>query len=433
MKATGGVCIRLVLMIGIFGAAAGIGFAAQQTMQRRGTMREGPGSFFPVVAKLEEGTSVDVNEVRGTWLSGRTGQNEGWLPRSAFKRAQAGVDYAGLIDSDKAVVISSVDIAAATKGAFETSYSENHDARFELVDILEQLQIDPMQVSSLLNTLTPAVRSPLRSLPRSQYDNNVILHYEAEYLLGRAMTASLVTPGFTDNQNVTEYVNAVAAVVAAQTPRYDIPFRVAVVKDDTVNGFGLPGGFIVITEGLLRSLKSEAELACQLAHEMAHICLFHGLREFNKRSTHRKSDSAFAELEEDAGGGDDPFAELNELTGETTHSGIEQDLSRLANTSYLKIIGSRAREDELEADLYGVAYAASAGYDPSAMVAYLERVQSRGDIRDAFRHHPAIADRVKVLKAAIRSHRLAQKGQAVKADRFNEQIQQAKASAGTVE
>jgi hypothetical protein len=417
MKAWGYGCSRLALGIYLLGTLTGVAVAAQQTMQRRSSLREGPGSFFPVVVRLEGGTAIDVGEVRGTWLAGKTETHEGWLPRSAFREAQSGVDYAGLLNSDKAVVISSVDIAAATKGAFEAKYSETHKANFDVVNVVESLSIDPVQVSQLLGSLNPASVSLLRGLPQPHYDNNVIVQYEAEHLLGRAMTATLVTSGIIDNADITAYVNAVAAVVAAKTPRYDIPFRVAIVKDSAINGFGMPGGFIVLTEGLLRALQSEAELACQLAHEMAHICLFHGLREFSKRGTHRKSDAAFAELDE-AVGGDDAVGDLDGLTGDTTDSGIEKDLNRLMNTSYLKIIGRRAREDELEADLYGVAYAAAAGYDPKAMVTYLERLQGCGDLNDAFRHHPSIEDRIDALRAGIRSHRLARRGQEVKADRF---------------
>jgi len=211
----------------------------------------------------------------------------------------------------------------------------------------------------------------------------------------------------------------VAAVVGMKTPRYEVPFRVAVIDDESVGGFGLPGGYIVITKGLLAEMHSEAELACLLAHEMAHVCLFHGLREFNKRGTHRKSDSAFSELNATIGeDSDDPFAELNALTGETTSPGIEDDLNRLANTSYLKIIGKRAREDELEADLFGAAYAAAAGYDPRALVTYLERISVKAEIHDSFRHHPSLDDRISALQSGMKRFRLVQRGQSLKEVRF---------------
>lgn len=421
MKYISGFRMRFSLFLVLMFWSA-VGLSAPRTMMRNASLREGPGSFYPVVVKLDKGTLVNVAEPRGGWLKATSRQQAGWLPKSAFQGVRKGVDYAGLLNSDKAVVISSVDIAAATKGAFEAKYSEGYKVNFALVDELDKLHIDPMQVSFMLNTLKPGNSAVLRSLPHQTYKNNVIIQRDAETLLGRAMTATLVTPGFIDSSEVVEYVNAVAAIVGMKTPRYDIPFRVAVIDDESIGGFGLPGGYIVITKGLLREMKSEAELACLLAHEMAHICLFHGLREFNKRGTHRKSDSAFAELNATTGDSDDPFAELNALTGDTTSPGIEDDLNRLANTSYLKIIGQRAREDELEADLFGAAYAAAAGYDPKALVTYLERVRAKGEIKDSFRHHPSLDDRVSALQTNLKRFRLVQRGQALKDVRFREKM-----------
>jgi Zn-dependent protease with chaperone function len=421
MKVSPCVYTRLSLCLGVAMIGGMAVLAAQQTTQRKTSLREGPGSFFPVVTRLPKGTPLDVSETRGGWVAGRTPTYSGWVPSVAFQSLRQGMDYAGLLNSEQAVVISSVDIAAATKGAFETKYAETYQADFNLVDRLEGIRIDPMLVSHLLGSLEGSDARFLRTLPRPVFDNNVILQFDAEQLLGRAMAATLITDGFIESSSTIEYVNAVAAVVVAKTPRYELPFRVAVVKDAAVNGFGLPGGYIVITEGMLASMASEAELACQIGHEIAHTCLFHGLREFKKRETHRKRDAAFAELDS-AIGGDDPFAELDALTGDTTSPGIEHDLNRLANTSYLKIIGCRAREDELEADLYGAAYAAAAGYDPNAMITYLERVRDQGGTHDAFRHHPAINDRIAALRMGIRRYRLAQRGQALKHERYASRV-----------
>jgi hypothetical protein len=415
-------CYRLSLFSSVCLLGAVItGIAAQQTTQRKASLREGPGSFFPVVSRVASGAVVEVGPTRGSWVSTQVSGHDGWLPKLAFQGLQQGVDYAGMLQSDRAVVISSVDIAAATKGAFEATYSESYKSNFELVDRLEDLKVDTALVSELLNSLTPGGTASLRSLPRQVYKNNVILQHDAEQLLGRAMASTLMTSGFIEDADTLDYVNAVAAVVASKTPRYQIPFRVAVLKDSAVNGFGLPGGYIVLTEGLLNSVGSEAELACVLGHEMAHVCLFHGLREFNKRETHRKRDAVFDELDA-SGGSDDPFAELDSLTGDTTSPGIEEDLNRIANTSYLKIIGKRARADELEADLFGAAYAAAAGYDPAAMITCLERVRSQGGVEDSFRHHPSLDDRLSELRSGIRRFRLARRGQVLEQKRFTEHV-----------
>jgi predicted Zn-dependent protease len=53
------------------------------------------------------------------------------------------------------------------------------------------------------------------------------------------------------------------------------PYRVYVLNYSHPNASALPGGVILVTVGLLRAVKSEAELVSVLAHEMGHIELSH--------------------------------------------------------------------------------------------------------------------------------------------------------------
>ena len=61
----------------------------------------------------------------------------------------------------------------------------------------------------------------------------------------------------------------VAKSFAAKSP-YKFSFHV-LSDPRTVNAFALPGGPVFITEGLLKLLKSEAELAGVLGHEIGHV------------------------------------------------------------------------------------------------------------------------------------------------------------------
>jgi beta-barrel assembly-enhancing protease len=250
-------------------------------------------------------------------------------------------------------------------------------------------------------------RTVLAGLPHRSFDNTIVLRADAEQLLGRALVANLASAsGFVDNPRLVEYVNGVAAVVGAHVERLDLPFRVGILKDAAINGFGLPSGYIIVTKGLIDDIRDEAELACVLGHEMAHTSLYHGLREFKKREIHRRRDAAFEELDRVSGGSSDKE--------------IEKDLDELADTAYLKIMGGRAREDELEADLFGAAYAAAAGYDPRAMLDVLRRIEERHATGEAFRHHPPVNERIAKLDAAIRRYHLAWSGQKRLADRYTQ-------------
>ena len=72
----------------------------------------------------------------------------------------------------------------------------------------------------------------------------------------------------------TVYVNEVLATIAVHTTK-DFSYRAFVVPWAVPNAMALPGGVIFVTEGLLETLDSEAQLAAVLAHEVGHIELSH--------------------------------------------------------------------------------------------------------------------------------------------------------------
>jgi uncharacterized protein YraI len=387
-------------------------WAEKQTTTRPALLRQGPGAFYPVVARLEPGAEVSVLKRADQWLEGHLPAGQGWLPEAAFKRSQAGADYAGLLHGGKAMLVSSVDLAAATKGAFEASYSETHKVSFDVVNELDALILDPKLVVALAAELTGTLGDSLYGrIPLREFDNDLVLKPDAEQVLGRAFAAQIMQAPLIADKKRLAYVNAVAALVGAKTQRYDLYYRVAVLQDSSINGFGLPGGYIVLTAGLLDALTDEAELACVLGHEMAHTSLYHGLREFRKRDVHRRRDSVFDELEE--------------LADDGRKDTAEDELKKLADTGYLKIIGARAREDELEADVFGIAYAAAAGYDPKALARLLERLSSQVADGDDFRHHPPLADRLAVLNQIVGRYRLAKPGQQRLPERFARHVARA--------
>lgn len=383
--------------------------SAEKKVQQQTSMRNGPGAYYDIILSLPKGTTVTTGESNGSWISSRTVSASGWVALSAFEKARYGIDYSSMLADADITVISSADIAAGTKGAFLTAYSEKHNLNSAISAELDSYKLDPRAIIELKQSLTPDVNANLLSqLPRKEYKNSIVLRPDAESLLGQALTAHVAQGGLIHNNSINEYVNAVAAIVGEQTERYDLRYKVGIIDDPQIIGFGLPGGYILLSKGLLASIRNEAELACLLGHEMAHISLFHGLREFQKRDTHRKSDSA--------------FGELDGLTGGSEDDDIENDLNKIADKAYLKIIGERARGDESEADLFGMTYAAMAGYDPNAMITVLERISEHSSGVDSFKHHPPLSERVNALTKAQRTYKISRDGQKQLSERFQSQF-----------
>jgi predicted Zn-dependent protease len=152
---------------------------------------------------------------------------------------------------------------------------------------------------------------------------------------------------YTTHPEIVEYVRSVGQRLAAVSDRA-LPYEFHVINDGTPNAWALPGGKIAINRGLLTELKSEAELAAVLAHEIVHSAARHGAKNMERglllqgavlAASIATSNSEYAGL---ATGGAGMAAQL------LTHK--------------------YSRSAELEADYYGMHYMARAGYDPQAAV-----------------------------------------------------------------
>jgi len=225
---------------------------------------------------------------------------------------------------------------------------------------------------------------------------------EDEIGLGNALTASFLgaSPLHPD-ANLQRYVNRVGKWVALHSERPDLPWTFAVIEGETVNAFAMPGGYVVISAGLLARLHSEAELAGALAHEIAHVVRKHQLAAIQSSLT----SGALADVGKDLasseiarrGGGGVGGAVVTELKSRAAGIGIEA----LKNGVFLRPLD---RGMEYEADGMAVVLAARAGYDPYGLVGVLqmlEGLRSDGSGIDIMSTHPAPTDRIAELERAM--------------------------------
>lgn len=89
-------------------------------------------------------------------------------------------------------------------------------------------------------------------------------------------------PGLYESKpDLIAYVGQVGSKVSSKA-NGKITYTFAILDTPDLNAFGLPGGFIYVSRGLLEWLGSEDELAAVLAHETAHVSLGHGLARLSK-------------------------------------------------------------------------------------------------------------------------------------------------------
>lgn len=139
----------------------------------------------------------------------------------------------------------------------------------------------------------------------------------------------------------------------------------------TINAFALPGGQIFITLGLLNELQTEAQLAGVLAHEMGHVIERHSAQQMASGQLGQILTVAVGTLG----------------SGDNAGSGAYQ-IAAVVNQA-LQL--SYSREDELQADTWGLKLMAASGFDPRAMIQVmkvLKSVSHEGHSAEMFQTHP---------------------------------------------
>ncbi len=219
------------------------------------------------------------------------------------------------------------------------------------------------------------------------------LNPQQEYYIGRAVAAQLLEdykPVKDHNRN--RYLNEIGQTLAMASDRPETfsGYHFLMLDTDEINAFAAPGGFILISRGMVDLCQSEDELAAVLAHEIGHVVGKHGLRAIkNSRLTSALTILA-TESARTFGGSD-----LKQLV--TDYEGSIDDI-----TSTLVVNGySRGLEDE--ADQIAITILERVGYNPRALPAMLGEMKSRlkPDGPGFARTHPDPQDRVDTIRPTL--------------------------------
>lgn len=215
-----------------------------------------------------------------------------------------------------------------------------------------------------------------------------------EIAIGQQMAAVIVgSSKLHKDVQLQKYVNRVGQWVASHsTPLLDkqqqLSWQFIVIDTPDFNAFAMPGGYVVISSGVIDRLSNEAELAAVLAHEIVHIEQKHQVRAIEKS----KQFSSLGELAFLAS--DYSQAQKGGYSGTAAKNRkIAEGMFNITFNLYTQGIG---RDDELDADEKAVVLLARAGYDPYAYLAMLQIIESMDDSRKALMlaTHPKASDRL---------------------------------------
>ena len=180
------------------------------------------------------------------------------------------------------------------------------------------------------------------------------------------------------------YLNEVGQKIARVCDRKDIEYHFKVIDSDQINAFAAPGGYIYFYTGLLREMDNEAEMAAVMAHEISHVVGRHGI----KRLQATLGVAMAYQLVIGEEGGSDV---LNAAIG------IGMGL----------MFADYSRDNEREADEFGIHYMVKAGYHPDGAMGMFNTLAELGGggghnvFESLASSHPATQERIANAKAQI--------------------------------
>jgi len=244
-----------------------------------------------------------------------------------------------------------------------------------------------LQIVALVANLAPVGVLHAAELPDMGSPAQAIITLEDEYRIGRMIVRGLRDGDqILDDPEIAEYIQALGLKLSSQAQEGHQNFDFFVVKDNEINAFALPGGFVGVNAGLLLETRNEGELASVLGHEIAHVTQRHIARSIAEQSRSGLVSTAAM------------LAAI--LLGAATGSG-DMAMAGVMAAQGLAIQNqiSFTRDNETEADRVGISFLANSGFDPNTMPAFFETLgrragASEGMIPEMLRTHPVSTTRI---------------------------------------
>lgn len=251
-----------------------------------------------------------------------------------------------------------------------------------------------MTIRSLLTRFTPILTLAGFSLTMPGCSTNLatgekhlnLVSESQEISMGKEYDKELQgSLGLYDNPELQKYVQDLGTRLAAKSERSNLPWTFRVVDDPVVNAFALPGGFIYVTRGILAHMKSEAQLAGVMGHEIGHVTARHSVNSMSNQL----------------------LAQLGLVVGMVLAPDEMQQYGEIANAALGVLFLKFSRDDESQADQLGVRYMARIDTDPNELIGVMDmlgrvsQASGGGRVPEWLATHPNPANRAQQIRSDI--------------------------------
>jgi len=199
--------------------------------------------------------------------------------------------------------------------------------------------------------------------------------------------------GYLDDPEIAKYVAELGSRLVKASDERDQDFEFFVIRDNTINAFAMPGGYIGVHTGLLLAAQTESEIAAVLAHEVSHVTQRH-----ISRMLGRQGDASVLSV----------AAMVIALIAARSSPELAQLTVATANAGAIQAQLNYSRDFEREADRVGFQLLGSAGFDVHAMASFFEKMQKAGRFYDQsapayLRTHPLSSERMSDMQNRVQS------------------------------
>ena len=238
---------------------------------------------------------------------------------------------------------------------------------------------------ALLAVLTP--RAMGQALPDLGSSGDAGLSPQVERRIGESIMRDIRfrEPSYVDDAEITDYLATLGARLTQSAAGTRQDFEFFAIRDNSINAFAMPGGFVGVHTGLISAAETESELASVLAHEVAHVTQRHIARMLGQQQ----------QLQ---------MPMMVALAAAILLGRSRPDLaSGAAVAAQAGAVQSQlaySRDFEREADRLGLRALETAGFDPHAMSSFFEKMQRASRIADDgtmpgyLRTHPVTFERI---------------------------------------
>ena len=221
--------------------------------------------------------------------------------------------------------------------------------------------------------------------PATEQTESLLISTEREVEMGNSISRQVDKryPPVRDPELLAR-LDRIGQRIADVADRKDLVYQFGIIEEEEPNAFALPGGFVYVTTGLIKLVKSDDELASVLAHEVGHVTARHIAKKIQ---------------------GQLGLQALQILAIAGGAASRDPRAGQAVNLAVVSVLSAYSQQDEMQADRLGVRYLKAAGFDPNAAVTFLQRMQQHAFKQPShqfsyFRTHPFFGDRIQAARKA---------------------------------